>query len=63
MAIASLTHYDGSAGVLVDTNVWVDCIDAQSDWHNWAVEQLQVCSQKSPLHVNLIIYKIGRAHV
>lgn len=56
MAAASLTHYDGSAGVLVDTNIWVDCIDADSIWHDWAVEQLQVCSEKSPLHLNLIIY-------
>ncbi len=27
-----------------------------SAWHNWAVEQLQACSEKSPLHINLIIY-------
>lgn len=53
---ASLAEYDGSAGVLVDTNIWVDCIDTRSAWHDWAVEQLQVCSEKSPLHVNLIIY-------
>lgn len=56
MVVASLSSYDGSAGVLVDTNVWVDCIDKRSSWHDWAVEQLQVCSEKSPLHVNLIIY-------
>ena len=56
MAALSLASYDGSAGVLVDTNIWVDCIDAGSAWHNWAVEQLQACSEKSPLHVNLIIY-------
>jgi predicted nucleic acid-binding protein len=36
---ASLDNCDGSAGVLFDTNVWVDCIDAASPWHNWAVEQ------------------------
>jgi predicted nucleic acid-binding protein len=53
---ASLASYDGSAGVLVDTNVWVDCIDSASPWRNWAVEQLQLCSEKAPLHVNLIIY-------
>ena len=41
VALASLTHYDGTAGVLVDTNVWVDCIDEASPWHDWAVEQLQ----------------------
>lgn len=56
MLAASLESYDGSTGVLVDTNVWVDCIDAASPWHNWAVEQLQLCSEKSLLHVNLIIY-------
>ncbi len=56
MALASLASYDGSAGVLVDTNVWVDCIDAASPWHEWAVEQLQVCSERSPLHVNIVIF-------
>ena len=56
MAAASLAAYDGSAGVLVDTNVWIDCIDQASPWHEWAVEQLQTCSEKSPLHVNIIIY-------
>jgi len=56
VAAASLTAYDGSAGVLVDTNVWVDCIDPHSPWHVWALDQLQACSEKSPLHVNLIIY-------
>jgi predicted nucleic acid-binding protein len=53
---ARLAEYDGSAGVLVDTNIWIDCIDTRSAWHDWAVEQLQLCSEKSPLHVNLIIY-------
>ena len=56
MAAASLRAYDGSAGVLVDTNVWLDCIDQASPWHEWAVEQLQTCSERSPLHVNLVIY-------
>ena len=31
----------GSAGVLVDTNVCVDCFDAASAWHNWALGWLQ----------------------
>lgn len=53
---ASLASYDGSAGTLVDTNVWVDCIDEDSAWHDWAVEQLQACSQRSPLHINLIVF-------
>lgn len=53
---ARLENYDGSAGVLVDTNIWVDCIDASSPWHGWAMDQLQTCSERSPLHVNLIIY-------
>ncbi len=56
MRIVSLASYDGSAGVLVDTNVWVDCIDEASPWHDWAIEQLQVCSERSPLHVNVVIY-------
>jgi predicted nucleic acid-binding protein len=56
VATASLSRYDGSAGVLVDTNVWVDCIDAASTWHDWAIDQLQLCGEKSPLHINLIVY-------
>ena len=56
MAAASPADYDGSAGVLVDTNVWIDCIDPSSPWHDWAAEQLQTWSERSPLHVNLIIY-------
>lgn len=53
---AGLAAYDGSAGVLVDTNVWVDCLDEGSAWHDWAVEQLQLCSRRAPLHVNIVIY-------
>ena len=56
VAPASLASYDGSAGVLVDTNVWVDCIDETSPWHSWATEQLQACSERYPLHVNIVIY-------
>ena len=56
MAAASLASYDGSAGTLVDTNIWIDCIDANSHWHEWAIEQLQKLSERSPLHVNLIVY-------
>lgn len=56
MAGASLANYDGSAGTLVDTNIWIDCIDANSTWHEWAIEQLQRLSERSPLHVNLIVY-------
>jgi predicted nucleic acid-binding protein len=56
VAVVSLSSYDGGAGVLVDTNVWVDCIDPASPWHEWAVEQLQLRSERAPLHVNLIIY-------
>jgi predicted nucleic acid-binding protein len=56
VAAASLASYDGTAGTLVDTNVWVDCIDQDSPWHDWAIEQLQVCSERSPLHVNIVIY-------
>ena len=56
VAAASLSSYDGSAGALVDTNVWIDCIDSSSPWHVWAVEQLQRCSERLPIHVNLIIF-------
>ncbi|MDZ7857203.1 type II toxin-antitoxin system VapC family toxin [Sphaerotilus sp.] len=56
MATASLSHYDGTAGTLVDTNIWVDCIDETSPWHDWALEQLQACSERAPLHINLIVY-------
>jgi predicted nucleic acid-binding protein len=51
-----LASYDGTAGTLVDTNIWIDCIDANSPWHEWAIEQLQTLSERSPLHVNLVIY-------
>ena len=57
MASASLlSHYDGSAGFLVDSNVWIDCVDESSPWHEWAVDQLQACSERAPLHINLVIY-------
>ena len=56
MASADLRHYDGTAGVLVDTNVWIDCMDERSPWHGWAMDQLQTCSERYPLHVNIIIY-------
>jgi predicted nucleic acid-binding protein len=56
VAPASLASYDGTAGVLVDTNVWLDCIDEASPWHDWALEQLQRCGERSPLHVNIVIY-------
>ena len=52
----SLSQYDGSSGFLVDSNVWIDCIDAASPWHDWAIDQLQACGQHAPLHINLIIY-------
>ncbi len=54
--MASLASYDGSAGTLVDTNIWVDCIDESSPWNDWAAEQLQRLSERAPLHINLIIY-------
>ena len=56
MALTNLARYDGTAGVLVDTNVWIDCIDESSSWHQWAIEQLQSCSERYPLHVNIVIY-------
>ena len=60
MAVAEVTdkllQYDGSAGFLVDSNVWIDCADATSPWHDWAVDQLQACSERAPLHINQIVY-------
>ena len=56
MAGDSLARYDGSAGTLVDTNIWIDCVDAASAWHEWSLDQLQRLSERAPLHVNLIIY-------
>lgn len=56
VALADLASYDGTAGVLVDTNIWVDCIDEGSPWHDWAIGQLQLCSERSPLHINIVIY-------
>ena len=56
MAGVDLASYDGSSGYLVDSNVWIDCIDPSSPWHAWAVDQLQACSERAPLHVNLVVY-------
>jgi len=56
VASADLRTYDGTAGVLVDTNVWIDCMDKRSPWHGWAMDQLQTCSERYPLNVNIIIY-------
>ncbi len=56
VGLTGLAGYDGSAGVLVDTNVWVDCIDEGSPWHEWALEQLQNECERSPLHVNIVVY-------
>jgi predicted nucleic acid-binding protein len=56
VASAELASYDGGAGYLVDSNVWIDCIDASSPWNEWAIDQLQACSEQAPLHINLVIY-------
>lgn len=56
MPAARLAEYDGTAGTLVDTNIWIDCIDTTSPWHCWALDQLQACSERSPLHINIVIY-------
>lgn len=56
MTALELRHYDGSAGFLVDSNIWIDCVDSRSPWHRWAVEHLQSCSEQAPLHINLVIY-------
>ena len=56
MVSLSLWAYEGSAGFLVDTNIWIDCMDPASPWHDWSVDHLQTCSERAPLHVNLVIY-------
>jgi len=56
MTVLDLSKYDGSAGFLVDTNIWIDCMDPESRWHEWSVDQIQRCSEQAPLHVNLVIY-------
>lgn len=56
VAVANLAKYDGGAGVLVDTNIWIDVIEETSPWNEWAMEHLQRLGARSPLHVNLIIY-------
>lgn len=56
MTIPDLSRYDGSAGFLVDTNIWIDCMDPDGHWHDWSVDQIQLCSEQAPLHVNLVIY-------
>ncbi len=56
MGLADLASYDGSTGVLVDTNIWLDGVDLGSPWHDWALEQLQACSERCPLHINIVIY-------
>jgi hypothetical protein len=56
LAGASVDHYDGTAGALVDTNVWVDCIDKASPWHGWVIEQRQTCSECAALHVSTVNY-------
>ncbi len=54
--MASLSHYDGGSGFMVDSNVWIDCMDASSPWHDWAIDQLQACSEQGVLHINVLIY-------
>lgn len=56
VALARLADYDGTAGVLVDTNIWLDCIDTTSPWCAWASDRLQLCSERFPLHTNVVIY-------
>jgi predicted nucleic acid-binding protein len=31
-------------------------MDVGSRWHEWAVERLQLLSERAPLHVNLVVY-------
>lgn len=54
--MASLAHYDGSSGFMVDSNIWIDCMDTRSAWHDWAIDQVQLCSEQGVLHINALIY-------
>ena len=54
--MTSLAHYDGGSGTLVDTNVWIDCMDSASPWHAWSVDQVQACAEAGVLHVNVVVY-------
>jgi predicted nucleic acid-binding protein len=56
MSLPDLSGYDGSSGFLIDSNVWIDCMDSASAWHEWAIEQLQACSERGVLHTNVLIY-------
>jgi predicted nucleic acid-binding protein len=48
--------YDGTAGIMVDSNVWIDIMDTKSTWHDWAVDQLDTAGQRGALHINPLIY-------
>jgi predicted nucleic acid-binding protein len=48
--------YDGTSGVMVDSNVWIDLMDTGSPWHMWAVNQIDQAGQLSALHINPLIY-------
>jgi predicted nucleic acid-binding protein len=48
--------YDGTAGVMVDSNVWIDLMDVRSARHAWAVDQLDAAGQRAALHINPLIY-------
>ncbi len=57
---AAVSHpsftYDGTAGIMVDSNVWIDLMDVRSAWHAWAVDQLDAAGQRAALHINPLIY-------
>jgi predicted nucleic acid-binding protein len=55
-ATKSAFSYDGTAGIMVDSNVWIDIMDAKSSWHNWAIDQLDMAGQRGALHINPLIY-------
>jgi hypothetical protein len=54
VATASLASSDGSAGTLVDANVWLGCIDEASPWNAWALDQRPSCSERAPLHADIV---------
>jgi predicted nucleic acid-binding protein len=56
-----LAGYDGSAGTLLDTNVWIDCIDEAGPWNGWAVEQLVPGPDVDALDALLDVYGTVRS--
>ena len=42
--------------ILVDTNVWLDVINADPVWYEWSAEQLEQVAQRGASAINVVIY-------